>query len=100
MRISDWSSDVCSSDLATDVAGVGDLWQLVAIMIAGAAFRAGETTGDAVDQRILVDDEFDDMVELAAARAEQPVERLCLRRGARIAVEDQDRKSTRLNSSH
>src|SRR3546814_20369743 len=28
------------------------------------------------------------MVELAAARAEQPVERLCLRRGARIAVED------------
>ena len=62
--------------------------QLVAVVIALAAVGAGEAAGDAVDQRVLVDLELDDMVELAAALGEQLVERLGLRVGARIAVED------------
>src|SRR3546814_19886274 len=70
---------------AADVARVRDLRQLVAIVIAGAAFRAGEAAGDAVDQRVLIDDELDDMVELAAARGEQPVERLGLRQIGRAS---------------
>src|SRR3546814_12812174 len=136
MRISDWSSDGCSSDLLVDrrhtiyvgddaarvvdrqdrrglgaifgharahslgivvgaaldlvaaaaVARVRDLRQLVAIVIAGAAFRAGATAGDAVDQRVLTDDEHDALAELAAARGQPPVERPGRRRGAREAA--------------
>src|SRR3546814_2411736 len=58
MRISDWSSDVCSSDLA-------------------------------IDERVFVDRQFDHVIELAAACREQRIERLGLRGGAGIAVEDQ-----------
>src|SRR3546814_1890073 len=120
MRISDWSSDVCSSDLphrlgivvgaalelmvAAHVAGAVDLGLLVAFVIALAAHRTGVTADDAIDERVFVDRQFDHVIELAAACREQRIERLGLRGGAGIAVEDQtdigaelDRKSTRLN---
>src|SRR3546814_5279145 len=97
MRISDWSSDVCSSDLPMlgGHRGALDEWQQVALNalardVGAAALGA---RGDLVD---LVQE--DDAVLLDSGD-----------RGAdyRLLVEqlvallgDQDRKSTRLNSSH
>src|SRR6266851_8077218 len=51
--------------VAAYVANAGDFRLLVAVVIAGAAFRAGEAPGDAVDQRRVVDLHLDDMVEPA-----------------------------------
>src|SRR3546814_7823378 len=54
MRISDWSSDVCSSDLATDVEDVGALFgQLQAmgngVLEAGVLAAVGERIGGDID---------------------------------------------------
>src|SRR3546814_1489700 len=128
MRISDWSSDVCSSDLivvgpglglgrSAHSADAGRRRQFVAVVIAFPAFGAGIAAGDAIDERILVDGKLDHMVKLHALGRQQRIERLGLGHGARKPVEnetashvglvepfgqyaDEDRKSTRLNSSH
>src|SRR3546814_16565307 len=42
-----------------------------------------------IDERVFVDRQFDHVIELAAACREQRIERLGLRGGAGIAVEDQ-----------
>ena len=57
-------------------------------MIALAAIGAGEAASDAIDQRVLVHLELDDMVQAAATRFQNLVERFGLGRSARIAVED------------
>ena len=57
--------------MAAGVAGAVDLRSVEAVVIVGAAVGAAEAAGDALDQRLLVDDEFDDIVELAAALAKQ-----------------------------
>src|SRR3546814_8358949 len=72
MRISDWSSDVCSSDLAgahgllgvvgaapefgaaAVVADPRHLRLLVAVVVAGAAGGAGVAPGDAIAQGLIV----------------------------------------------
>src|SRR3546814_6952696 len=82
MRISDWSSDVCSSDLAgahgllgvvgaapefgaaAVVADPRHLRLLVAVVVAGAAGGAGVAPGDAIDQGLIVHLHFDDRVQL------------------------------------
>src|SRR6185369_7972738 len=56
--------------------------------IALAAIGAGEATGDAFDQCVLVDRQFDHAIEAAAAAGENAVKRGGLGFGARIAVED------------
>src|SRR3546814_5547945 len=97
MRISDWSSDVCSSDLIEGLAGgsaVGgeaDLLDLrlgfAQLGIAVALQRgAAVVVADGAVQRALA------LLQLADDRL-QLVERLFERHRA-------DRKSTRLNSSH
>src|SRR3546814_15529178 len=65
MRISDWSSDVCSSDLHRATEGAGEAGEAAEIRrqqgletsadLARQDRRLG-TTGDADDQRIAVDD--------------------------------------------
>src|SRR3546814_7415064 len=100
MRISDWSSDVCSSDLAA----VEDAGQrIVAAGKFGAQFDV-TTVGNVADDRgeadVTAGTEFTDAdmdrkdlaVLLAAERVAAEAENL----GAAGA----DRKSTRLNSSH
>ena len=57
-------------------------------MIAGPALGAGKAPGDPVDQRLLVDREFDHQVELSVAIGEQQVERLGLVLRAWKSVED------------
>src|SRR3546814_9936657 len=108
MRISDWSSDVCSSDLVDrQVENVGDRLVLegdlqglavVALALADVALHVD------VGQEVHLD--LDDAVALAglaapALHVEREAARLVAARiGLRQAGEPVDRKSTRLNSSH
>src|SRR3546814_4987403 len=102
MRISDWSSDVCSSDLCIGIIELGGGYSaedletyfsglgltppsVTAVSVDG---RDHEPTGDpdGPDGEVMLD------IEIAGAIAPE----------ADIAVyfSDKDRKSTRLNSSH
>src|SRR3546814_3453702 len=107
MRISDWSSDVCSSDLLDDVRR----WLRhadVELDDRRAGTRAGIAHGDAGAARRDVE------IRIAERRvAEAEAERECRRdvlcvvpavaeqhAFAEMHVLQQDRKSTRLNSSH
>src|SRR3546814_1907752 len=100
MRISDWSSDVCSSDLAP-AQRLGALVQEVAGLPVGevdapVAIEADDAGRHAAQHRL---DEAVAVVELFV-RLQQGV--LLARKLAGHLVEGarQDRKSTRLNSSH
>src|SRR3546814_1927477 len=97
MRISDWSSDVCSSDLRADVGQETHVLavdeQLAGDQAHGEAACALEERGG--DQLGAV------LVELDTAFRDDLDQRSGVRAGAhQVAVEDPDRKSTRLNSSH
>src|SRR3546814_2381496 len=103
MRISDWSSDVCSSDLLTgdefDVATALRLGFVQEVTEPGGQFAAAMTMA----QRIAA------QAPLAVAATLRNA-RLAVEHGPAVAVEDfrptqavlmrRDRKSTRLNSSH
>src|SRR3546814_10885951 len=75
MRISDWSSDVCSSDLMLALGGVRHL--------TGGSKKEGNVTCQM-------------MLDLCNKQAVE----LAIDGGAAIQVQAGDRKSTRLNSSH
>src|SRR3546814_1506392 len=83
MRISDWSSDVCSSDLRFD----NRLADIVAVagMTGRMALRGPDAAGVAAQSRVAFGHRRLKIIDLSE-RAQQPM------------VED--RKSTRLNSSH
>src|SRR3546814_1572636 len=97
MRISDWSSDVCSSDLAKRKA----FYEYYAALMepwdgpAAIAFTDGRQIGATLDRnglrpaRFIVTD--DDHVIMASESGVLPVDEKNIVR---------DRKSTRLNSSH
>ena len=53
-----------------------------------AAFGAGEATRDAFHKGVLIDREFDDVIQLAAPFGENAIQRFRLCGGARITVED------------
>src|SRR3546814_5994664 len=113
MRISDWSSDVCSSDLTLDPVAGSD-----ADVIADPRMRCarpGEEAlqeGTPADARTVRSEGFE--ILRKAARAQSVVADRHRRRsnaaGAReavgfaverdIGIDPRDRKSTRLNSSH
>src|SRR3546814_3291842 len=123
MRISDWSSDVCSSDLSTDAQ---DLRRQDAIV--GEAKAAGyyvaavyreKASGARADRpellrmiadlqpgEVVIAEKIDRISRLPLTEAEQLVETIRAR-GARLAIPGvvdlsdlADRQSTRLNSSH
>src|SRR3546814_9735591 len=106
MRISDWSSDVCSSDLG--LPAVGAIEHLHHMLAGGAGpvarriFRVA-AAGQAFDPRMMVGrvKERHRITVTPAARTaiEHPVH---IRAIAVIgpALHQVDRKSTRLNSSH
>src|SRR3546814_1251566 len=110
MRISDWSSDVCSSDLDPGVAwGTGERDQPVLGKRLDLGPERGEMDaaidrerGDAAGPRLLREQRpspLEGELRETAARidAHQPG---CAGGDARLGVEHPDRKSTRLNSSH
>src|SRR3546814_8237996 len=109
MRISDWSSDVCSSDLRIGTIAAIDVVPTVADrildrVVAGAAVdRVVAEAADqrivplAADQRVVTGQARQDIA--AAVAGKNIVQRVS---GAVQVVEDliADRKSKRLNSSH
>src|SRR3546814_4991962 len=97
MRISDWSSDVCSSDLLEarqELAQAGDQ-NLAAQDDEGRDHRQA---GNAVERDQHQDDRGDE--QLVGDGIEEAAERRLLPPGAREIAVEIDRKSTRLNSSH
>src|SRR3546814_5558512 len=113
MRISDWSSDVCSSDLVARDARE-DRWLdiIAAIDVCGQAGAAGFERRAFVDRRL---NQALDLVELRLVDDGADVAAFALRIAHRGAIEHrlddadsfglaflldgEDRKSTRLNSS-
>src|SRR3546814_6394854 len=100
MRISDWSSDVCSSDLRTGALAAA-LLAVAADDHAASDAAAAVAAGVAL---VIVGAGMDD--ESGAVGIEQPAVALeartdeVQRRAADLVGFHQDRKSTRLNSSH
>src|SRR3546814_4229189 len=113
MRISDWSSDVCSFDLQVEVLALRRCLDLLGLArragaeVAGfekvrAALRAGEV-GLLVQAADGADDGRQKIQALARAVGPQvPLLQFCsaAELGAAVGREAADRKSTRLNSSH
>src|SRR3546814_2708555 len=111
MRISDWSSDVCSSDLRNALKRFGEILvgefgdvlgddhidrrDRVALLIERLVERGAET-GD--DDLVLARDAFSGGVLRPGRRHRQPGKRRAARQPGQSAYAD--RKSTRLNSSH
>src|SRR3546814_2022492 len=101
MRISDWSSDVCSSDLEVDVrARVGGYLEKVhftdgAIVPEGALLFT-------IDQRPFKTAVAEAEANLKIAAAEVDYTKRQLERARNLSTRGNisDRKSTRLNSSH
>src|SRR3546814_2638203 len=100
MRISDWSSDVCSSDLAALARLAGQY----AFDIADAEHLPGaEYRGEEFSRRLGRVDRggrIEAIVAIAAGRRRGLAEMPEQDRAAAPRGLDQDRKSTRLNSSH
>src|SRR3546814_6341008 len=100
MRISDWSSDVCSSDLPHQRAAA--VTQDVAGQAAGAldveqdhrARVAFEHVGGEQHQQAV----GEDVLAVAGDHAEAVA--IAVEGDAQVGLEARDRKSTRLNSSH
>src|SRR3546814_10218067 len=103
MRISDWSSDVCSSDLLEALARAGTVTGFVQALDARlflAAARGGQRDGDVlVDVRQVADPDAADLLA-AELHVRAVVERHALADPRAAVAAPGDRKSTRLNSSH
>src|SRR3546814_10531560 len=96
MRISDWSSDVCSSDLIGGAVVVEDIVENLDIAVrhhqhAGARRHARDDIAlwREIGRAVVVHDIFEDADIMPA-----------LHRQAGQVEHEEDRKSTRLNSSH
>src|SRR3546814_9416962 len=108
MRISDWSSDVCSSDLAkaespaNRFAGLLRIPSFSAASVAGAAHQAEEEHEHVDEVEIEVQRPHHDRFAHKVGAADVEIHALDLLRviGGEAREHEQDRKSTRLNSSH
>src|SRR3546814_9514840 len=111
MRISDWSSDVCSSDLTAVGARIGNVRRLgqrlragptdkgIAIGAAQLLDAIGRRDGDAnVARRVIIVPLLTNLYFLASARRVADV--LAELGAPGVLIDLLDRKSTRLNSSH
>src|SRR3546814_1312718 len=101
MRISDWSSDVCSSDLIAGAARTpvgsfnGSLSSLAASKLGALAIK--EALKRAKVEAAEVDEAILGQI-LTAGQGQNPARQAAVEAG--IPYERTDRKSTRLNSSH
>src|SRR3546814_6221414 len=111
MRISDWSSDVCSSDLLFYATPRIDNWDLKAEygfdMAAGPARSAADTDdGGAIDPAKVIDItarlDADGTLRWTPPAGRWTVVRFghTTTGHLNVSASDSDRKSTRLNSSH
>src|SRR3546814_8066407 len=100
MRISDWSSDVCSSDLNGQEVVLGTVLMLAgenSRIVARAAAERLDVAAKALPAGVRTVAIYDrtDLVERAIWTVEKN-----LLEGALLVIVVLDRKSTRLNSSH
>src|SRR3546814_2501730 len=109
MRISDWSSDVCSSDLQLRQAAFADLDAVVEIVQQGVSFGVQPDVPDPAlvgdllhrlngDANVV--EVRDPALQHAAERVQPGAGEVQVQHGVVAAVAAPDRKSTRLNSSH
>src|SRR3546814_5725456 len=99
MRISDWSSDVCSSDLVTAIAAGDQRFPFARRRDAGggdAEIGVGVVGVDVERALALVDVIFAPLLP----RRDEQRRRFGIVGGDQIDLARLDRKSTRLNSSH
>src|SRR3546814_6195668 len=98
MRISDWSSDVCSSDLRISSSIVGHLLGAIAgpAIARGTSFLLGKEEHMLFDSGVVIRDE----PHRPRGLRSRAFDGEGLPTAARDIVADGDRKSTRLNSSH
>src|SRR3546814_4245561 len=98
MRISDWSSDVCSSDLLTVNA---DKLHQARIALAGQGLPKAAPSGDSLIASLPMGSsraiEGEALRSAREADLSRTIETIDAVKSARVHV---DRKSTRLNSSH
>src|SRR3546814_1664194 len=99
MRISDWSSDVCSSDL---LARLAELQRGIRRLDADdvVAGNREQRLQQVAEERAVVDHQQAAAAAFAVAAVAVGGEPVMERLGEVIAGIDEDRKSTRLNSSH
>src|SRR3546814_7315055 len=109
MRISDWSSDVCSSDLAAEIAPKCATENGQLLIQHRRVFEHMEGQRDVIvaSAAILIPDQAHgevidlDHATIAVGDLQRPVKALHPRRQLRVQRQwTADRKSTRLNSSH
>src|SRR3546814_2610696 len=104
MRIIDWSSDVCSSDLLAARLVAGDRWDLVFNIAEGMHGIAREAQVPALLDAWAIPYTFSDPMVLALTLDKGMTKRVVRDAGVPTAafavVAGEDRKSTRLNSSH
>src|SRR3546814_6085606 len=97
MRISDWSSDVCSSDLAVERAGGGRIEGVDRQRRFARARDAGDA-GEGAERELRID--IPEVVGARALDGEVLARALAAAGRERHLAAAGDRKSTRLNSSH
>src|SRR3546814_7456977 len=108
MRISDWSSDVCSSDLNDALLAAPFSRQPIVYLADGAARLANEfrLMRQACARKPIAPATFppanSKLSEKASSRlsSDNAGEEWCTRSDSNARPSDSDRKSTRLNSSH
>src|SRR3546814_1067272 len=97
MRISDWSSDVCSSDLIQNDSGAGPASAWVGAA-AVAAMLGSAVPATAAEEELPISGEVSiEVHDDWTTRSDNPDDE---RNDASVEIETADRKSTRLNSSH
>src|SRR3546814_3552590 len=103
MRISDWSSDVCSSDLCAVIGANDDLKGMVPVGLVVLKSGSGAAHDDIA--REIIRRVRDELGPVAAFKSVHVVGMLPKTRSGKILRSTiraiaKDRKSTRLNSSH
>src|SRR3546814_1514654 len=104
MRISDWSSDVCSSDL---LATIADLFGEDRYFADADAFWAAQDAAIEARRAAIIEQGWADAIIVPPSEhfSTWEYEKAGKRKGGRVYIDvrangEVDRKSTRLNSSH
>src|SRR3546814_6248868 len=97
MRISDWSSDVCSSDLFI---AARPIYQADGLVQVEQDDKSGGLTASLGDMASLFGAPMETAAEIEILQSRMILSKVIDALNLEIEAEPEDRKSTRLNSSH